>query len=48
MIKLQRSVVYEPFDQMRQNKHQWEDYKKSILTKQSKQESKENEKLTNA
>ena len=31
---------------MRRNKRQWEAYKKSILTKQSKQESKKNGKLT--
>ena len=33
---------------MKRNKRQWEAYKKSILTKESKQESKENEKLTKA
>ena len=45
-MRLQRSVIFKPIDQMRRNKRQWEAYKKSILTKQSKQESKENEKLT--
>ena len=45
---LQRSAIYKPVNQMRRNKHQWEAYKKLILTKQSKQESKENEKLTKA
>ena len=40
---LQRSTIFKPVDQMRRNKRQWEAYKKSI---QSKQESKENEKLT--
>ena len=39
-IKLQRSVIYNLVDQMRPNKRQCEAYKKSILTKQSKQESK--------
>ena len=48
MIRLQRSTIFKPVDQMRRNKRQWEAYKKSILTKQSKQESKENEKLTKA
>lgn len=47
-MRLQRSAIFKLVDQMRRNKHQWEDYKKSILTKQSKQESKENEKLTKA
>ena len=45
---LQRSVIFKPIDQMRRNKRQWEAYKKSILTKQSKKESKENERLTKA
>jgi len=48
MIGLQRSTIFKLVDQIRRNKHQWEAYKKSILTKQSKQESKENEKLINA
>ena len=47
-MRLQKSVIFKPVDQMRRNKHQCEAYKKSILTKQSKQESKENEKLINA
>lgn len=47
-MRLQRTAIYEPVDQIRQNKRQWEAYKKSILTKQSKQKSKENEKLTKA
>ena len=47
-MSLQRSAIFKPVDQMRWNKRQWEAYKKSILTKQSKQESNENEKLTKA
>ena len=46
MIRLQRSVVYKPVDQMRRKKRQQEAYKKSISTKQLKQESKENEEFT--
>ena len=45
---LQRSAIFKPVDQMRRNKRQWEAYKNLILAKQSKQESKENEKLTKA
>jgi len=48
MMGLQRSTIFKLVDQIRRNKHQWEAYKKLILTKQSKQESKENEKLTKA
>ena len=42
MMRFQRSAIFKPVDQMRRNKRQWEAYKKSILTKQSKEESKEN------
>ena len=41
-MRFQRSAIFKPVDQMRRNKRRWEAYKKSILTKQSKQESKEN------
>lgn len=41
---LQKSPIFKPVDQIRRNKRQWEAYKKLILTKQSKQESKENKK----
>ena len=44
MIRLQMSAIYKLVDQMRWNKHQLKDYKKSISTKQSKQKSKEDEK----
>ena len=46
MIRFERSVIYKPVDQMRWNKYQSEAYKKTILINKSKQESKENEKLT--
>jgi len=47
-MRLQRSVIFKSFEEMRRNKRRWETYKKLILTKQSKQESNENENLTKA
>ena len=45
MNRLQRSAIYKSVDQMRGNKYQCEACQKSISMKQSKQKSKENEKL---